>query len=244
MENEQIEVIIVEIVELEEHAKHHHNKPAPHAKHYAFRVNKERIVVDTPTISGREILAKVSKTPEGFKLYQHRRGHQPILIAPDHIVNLREPGVERFTTMPKDTTEGLGAPCIRQDFRLPDADESYMTGLGRTWEALLDGATRWLVIHDWKVPSGYNRTQVTLALLIPDNYSDSPLDMVYFKEPLSRIDGRAIGALSSQVIGGVQWQRWSRHRTAANPWRIGVDDIASHLAMVDEWLNREFAKAA
>lgn len=244
MENEQIEVIIIEIVELEEHAKHHHDKPAPHAKHYAFRVDKERIVVDTPTISGREILAKVSKTPEGFKLYQHRRGHQPILIPPDHIVNLREPGVERFTTMPKDTTEGLGAPCIRQDFRLPEADESYMTGLGLTWEALLDGATRWLIIHDWKVPPGYNRTQVTLALLIPDNYSDSPLDMVYFKEPLARTDGRAIGALSWQAIGGVQWQRWSRHRTAANPWRIGIDDIASHLAMVDEWLNREFAKAA
>jgi hypothetical protein len=244
MENEQIEVIVIEIVELEEHAKHHHDKPAPHARHYAFRVDKERIVVDTPTISGKHILAKVGKTPEGFKLYQHRRGHQPVLIAPDHIVDLREPGVERFTTMPKDTTEGLGALCYRYDFRLPEADESYLTGLGLTWEARLDGATRWLIIHGWKVPVGYNRTQVTLALLIPDNYSDSPLDMVYFKEALARTDGRSIGALSWQVIGGVQWQRWSRHRTAANPWRIGIDDIASHLAMVDEWLNREFAKAA
>jgi hypothetical protein len=146
--------------------------------------------------------------------------------------------------MPKDTTEGLGGTCIRQDFRLPEADESYMTGLGLNWEALLDGATRWLIIHDWKVPAGYNRALVTLALLIPNNYSDSPLDMVYFKEPLARTDGRAIGALASQVIAGVPWQRWSRHRTTANPWRIGIDDIASHLAMVDEWLNREFAKAA
>lgn len=244
MENEQIEVIIIEIVELEEHAKHHHDKPAPHAKHYAFRVDKERIVVDTPTISGKDILAKVGKKPEGFKLYQHRRGHQPILIAPDHIVNLREPGVERFTTMPKDTTEGLGGLCTRQDFRLPEADESYMTGLELTWEALFDGAVRWLIIHDWKVPAGYTRAQVTLAILIPNNYSDSPLDMVYFKEPLARTDGRPIGALASQVIAGVPWQRWSRHRTAANPWCIGIDDIASHLAMVDEWLNREFAKAA
>lgn len=56
MENEQhgpekaeseVEIVIIEIVELEEHAKHHHDKPAPHAKHYAFRVDKERIVVDT-----------------------------------------------------------------------------------------------------------------------------------------------------------------------------------------------------
>src|SRR4051794_6906024 len=111
MENERDEVVIIEIVELEEHAKEHPDKPAPHAKHYAFRVDKQRIVVDAATITGREILGKVDKTPEGFKLYQHKRGNQPILIVPDQSVNLREPGVERFTTMPKDTTEGLEAPC-------------------------------------------------------------------------------------------------------------------------------------
>lgn len=244
MENEQIEVIIIEIVELEEHSKHHHDKPAPHAKHYAFRVDKERIVVDTPTITGREILAKVSKTPEGFKLYQHRRGHQPVLIHPDQVVNLREPGVERFTTMPKDTTEGLDAPCLRQDFRLPESDESYLTSLGLPWEAFLDGGTRWLIIHNWQLPAGYTRTQVTLGLQIPDNYSDSQIDMVYFKEALARSDGRLIGALATQTIAGVQWQRWSRHRTSVNPWRIGIDEVASHLALVDEWLRREFAKAA
>ena len=96
----KIEIIeVIEIVELEEHAKHHHDKPAPRAKHYAFRVDKERIVVDTPTINGTEILAKVGKTPEKFKLYQHKHGHQPIPIAPNQVVDLREPGVERFTTM-------------------------------------------------------------------------------------------------------------------------------------------------
>jgi hypothetical protein len=244
MENEQIEVVIIEIVELGEHSKQHPDKPAPHAKHYAFRVDKDRIVVDTPTITGREILSKVGKTPEAFKLYQHKRGQQPILIGPDQVVDLREPGVERFTTMPKDTTEGLEAPCLRQDFRLPELDESYLKSLSLPWETLLDGATRWLIVHDWKVPAGYNHGQVSLALLIPSNYSDSQVDMVYFKPALARTDGRAIGALSTITIGGIQWQQWSRHRTTANPWRIGVDDIASHLALVDEWLRREFAKAA
>jgi hypothetical protein len=107
MENKALEAVTVDIVDLEEHAKQHPDKPAPPAKQYAFRVDKERVVVDTPTITGREILAKVKKTPEGFKLYQHKRGHQPILIGPDKVVDLREPGEERFTTMPKDTTEGL-----------------------------------------------------------------------------------------------------------------------------------------
>jgi hypothetical protein len=243
VEPEVVEVIIIEIVELEEHAKQHGNE-APHAKQYAFRVDKERVVVHAPTITGTEILAKVGKTPEGFKLYQHKRGHQPILIGPDQVVNLREPGVERFTTMPKDTTEGRAGTCLRQDFRLPESDEAYLQGLGLTWEALLEGASRWLIIHEWTIPAGYNQGQVSIALLIPANYSDSQIDMVYFKQHLARTDGRPIGALSTQQIGGVEWQRWSRHRTGANPWRIRIDDVASHLSLVDEWLRREFVKAA
>lgn len=236
----EIEVLIIEIVELEEHARHHHDKPAPHARHYAFRVDKERIVVDTPAITGREILAKVGKTPEKFKLYQHKRGHQPIPIGADQVVNLREPGVERFTTMPKDTTEGREALCLRRDFDLPGADEAYLDNLGLSWETVLEGRSRWLIIHDWKIPVGYDHAMSKLALLIPDSYSDGQIDMVYFAEHLARSDGRPIKNLSDIKICGTQWQQWSRHRTSANPWRPGVDDISSHLALVDEWLRREF----
>ena len=148
---EVIEVIevseVVEMVELEEHARKH-GTHAPHAKHYAFRVDKKRVVVDTPTITGAEILAKDDgKTAASFKLYQHKRGHQPILIGPNEVVDLREPGVERFSTMPKDTTEGLRAPCLRQNFRLPQADEEYLNGLGLPWEAIVDGGSQWLLIH-------------------------------------------------------------------------------------------------
>jgi len=242
MENiESIEVVVIEIVELEEHAKVHGTQ-APHAKHYAFRVDKQRIVVSTPTITGRRILADVGKTPEDFKLYQHKRHHQPMPISPDDVVNLREPGVERFTMMPKDTTEGLEGP--RRDFKLPVPDAEYLDGLGLPWETILDGNSRWLIIHGWKLPVGYNQERTGLALLIPDNYSDSQIDMVYFKAHLVRTDGRAINNLSTQAIMGEVWQRWSRHRTSQNPWRPGSDDIASHLGLVDEWLRREFVKAA
>lgn len=238
-----VDEVVIEIVELEEHVKQHPDKEPPRAKHYAFRVDKTRVVVDTPHITGAEILAKVSKSPEQFKLYQHKRGHQPVQIAPTKEVNLREPGVERFTTMPKDTTEGLIADG-RRDFKLPAADEAYLDGLRLAWEAILDGATRWITIRDWRLPPGYNLASVTLALRIPDNYADAQLDMVYFQQHLARTDGRPIGGLSSVTICDAQWQQWSRHRTGANPWRTGVDDIASHLALVDDWLQREFAVAA
>lgn len=233
----------IETLELEEHAKRN-GTDAPHAKNYAFRIDKTRILVNTPTITGAQLLDKVGKSPDQFKLYQHKRGHQPIPIGPNDIVDLRERGVERFTTMPKDTTEGSQNLCTRQDFHLPQAEEEFLNGLGRPWETIRDGGNLWLIIHGWRLPPGYNLELVDLALLIPNNYSDSQIDMVYFNPHLTRNDARVINNLSTQEIGGVMWQRWSRHRTPQNPWRIGVDDIASHLALVDEWLRREFGARA
>ena len=231
----------VELVDLEEQAKT--GKPAPPAKQYAFRVDRQRVVVDKPEITGADILWKVNKTPQEYKLYKHVKGNQPVQIEPTQVVDLREPGLERFTTMPRDTTEGReGGPCIRQDFPLPEADVSYLNDLSLPWETVLDGQTRWLKIHDWALPAGYDSPTVSVALLIPSGYSDSQIDMVYFNPALSRLDGKAIGALSSQIIAGETWQRWSRHRSAINPWRPGEDDISSHLALVDDWLRREFEK--
>lgn len=230
---------VIDVLDLENHAKTK-GTAAPPAKQFAFRVDKDRVVVDEPLIKGREILAKVGKTPELFKLYKHTHGNQPILVGPDDTVDLREPGLERFTTMAKDTTEGLETVLLRRQFRLPEADEEYLGRLALPWETVKHGNKQWLIIHQWKLPPGYNCETVTLGLLIPANYSDTQIDMVYFREHLARKDGRAIGALANQDICGAQWQRWSRHRTGQNPWRKGVDDVASHLSLVDEWLRREF----
>jgi hypothetical protein len=224
----------LESVDIEEYAKT--NAPPPRAKKYIFRVDKQRLEVDDPIITGSEVLAKVGKSSQTHKLYQHKRGHQPIPIGPTEQINLREPGVERFTTMPKDTTEGLER---RQEFRLPEADNAYLNSLGLHWEAVMDGQSQWIIIYDWKIPSGYNHAQAKLALLIPGNYSDTQIDMVFFSEHLARVDKREIKNLSNLSICGASWQQWSRHRTSANPWRPGVDDVASHLALVDEWLRRE-----
>jgi hypothetical protein len=142
--------------------------------------------------------------------------------------------------MPKDTTEGLGSAALSQAFALPEADQRYLDNLGLPWECIKDGSTQWLIIRGWQVPDGYNHRQVDMALLIPPLYSDAQIDMVYFDPPLSRTDGRLIRQLTNCPIQQKNWQRWSRHRTQQNPWRPGVDDLASHLALVDDWLRREF----
>lgn len=131
---------------------------------------------------------------------------------------------------------------MRRQFRLPSEEESHLTSLDLPWETLLDGGSQWILIHDRPVPAGYMHDRVSTALLVPAGYPDTQFDMVYFKPALALQDGRAIGALASQVIDGQTWQRWSRHRTAQNPWRPGVDDVAGHLVLVDHWLERELAK--
>lgn len=231
--DEILEVVEIEIFAIEE-------KPLPPAKRYIIRVDREKVTVHKPELTGTEILALVNKTPAQFKLYEHRRHHQPKLILPDEVVHLHAHHIERFTTMPKDTTEGLGSVALSQAFALPEADQRYLDNLDLPWECIKDGGTQWLIIRGWQTPDGYNHRQVDLALTIPPLYPDAQIDMVYFDPPLSRIDGRLIRQLSNCPIQQKIWQRWSRHRTSQNPWRPGVDDIASHLSLVDDWLRRGF----
>jgi hypothetical protein len=238
-QNETPELVVEEIdIEVYVLAK----KPIPHAKRYVIRIDKEKRVVHTPELTGKMILELVGKTPDKFKLYEHFPGKQPQPIQPDQEVHLHKHHVERFTTMAKDTTEGRTTAALRRDFRLPLLDEQYLDSLGLPWEAMKDGGLLWLIVHDWNIDVGYNVRTVRIALQIPGGYSDNQIDMVYFFPALERADRRPIATISSQPIYGEIYQRWSRHRTPANPWRPGVDDISTHLTLVDEWLRRELAR--
>ncbi len=128
---------------------------------------------------------------------------------------------------------------MRKEFHLPEEDTEYLDTLGCQWETISNGGN-WLLLHDYPVPSGYNTDYVSLALRIDAGYPNSQIDMMYFKTHLSRLDGKPIGALATMQIDGGQWQRWSRHRTGQNPWRAGVDNVSTHLSLVNHLLEREF----
>jgi hypothetical protein len=131
---------------------------------------------------------------------------------------------------------------MRRQFSLPEADESFLETLGLQWEAIIENNMRWLFLYGYLVPEGYNHRHVTLAINIGSGYPDAQLDMVFFFPGLARTDGKGIAALSLLTVDAKSFQRWSRHRTPLNPWRPGEDDIASHLVLVDYWLEREFKK--
>jgi hypothetical protein len=135
---------------------------------------------------------------------------------------------------------------MRIQFELPEEDREhlvYLEGRGLAWETIIEGNSKWLTIHNWPVPLGYNYERVSMSLLIPNGYPDAQIDMAFFLPALQRKDGKSIKATEHiQTIDGKGWQRWSRHRSGQNPWRPGEDNLSTHLSQVRHWLEHEFQK--
>jgi hypothetical protein len=231
---------VEEVVDLEEFAKA--GKKPPQAKSYVLRIDKLKYTVQVSHMKGREILALASKTPvERFKLFQQLHGgSQPKRIELDDDVDFTTPGIEKFKTLPIDSTDGLAE--TRRQFRLPEFDEAFLDSFGLRWEALIDQGAKWVIIYGYTVPAGYNARAVDLALRIAPDYPTAQIDMVYFAPNLSRADGKAIANLSAQALDQRTFQQWSRHRTAQNPWRVGEDDLQTHMLLVEHWLQHELTR--
>ena len=131
---------------------------------------------------------------------------------------------------------------LRRDFNLLSQDEKFLEEYGLPWETVLDGS-QWVLIREFLTHDGYNHPRVTAAIRLETGYPNTELNMVYFFPALARKDGRAIGATSAQqAIDGKTFQRWSRHRTAENPWRVGFDGLETHVYLIEDWLVREFER--
>lgn len=129
---------------------------------------------------------------------------------------------------------------LKKDFELPQADQLFLNEYGLPWETINNGA-QWVLLHHFPVPTGYTLPEVTAAIRIETGYPIAPLDMVYFHPPLKRSDGQVIRATeATQLIQGVSYQRWSRHRTSQNPWTPGTDNLETHVILIEDWLDREF----
>lgn len=131
---------------------------------------------------------------------------------------------------------------MRRNFLLPEGDQLFIEASSFAWETISDGSGQWLLVHDFPVPTGYNQTSVSVALMIPPGYPVVQLDMAYFFPHLAKLDNKPIQAITIQAIDGKNFQRWSRHRTGENPWRPGVDDISTHLTMVSSWFEKELKR--
>lgn len=132
--------------------------------------------------------------------------------------------------------------ALRRQFDLLPEDRQFLDDYALPWETIVDGS-QWVLIHEFPTHEGYDHQKVTVAVRLETGYPNTALDMVYVFPALSRKDGGKIGATEGrQSLDGKSFQRWSRHRTAQNPWRPGQDNIGSHIFLIEDWLAREFEK--
>jgi hypothetical protein len=119
---------------------------------------------------------------------------------------------------------------VRRQFQLPELDEAFLDALGLAWETIEEGGVQWLLLLD-------------VAIQISAGYPAALLDMAYFHPWIGTVPQRPIpNADVAQPLDGREWQRWSRHRTAENPWIPGEDDLSSHIHYMDAWLAAEIER--
>lgn len=242
---------VVITIDIAEHCKHDnpHPKPDPGQEVvYVLTIDGAKFKTSNPRPSCAEILALVGKSPKTHQLnQQHRVDGKPKVtrVKPTDTVDLTEWGIEKFMTLPLDNTEGSETEnklALRRQFVLPEEDEEYLDGLNLDWETILSGQQRYVLIHHAPLTPGYTVGSVCLAVQLDAGYPRSILDMVYVYPSLQRSDNQAIGAISPMLIDDKQFQRWSRHRTGANPWRMGIDNLGTHIEQARLWFEQEFIK--
>ena len=214
--------------------------PVKPEQHYKVQIDKDFFEAPVSRMSGRELLELADKKPaERYAIYLKVKGAQPDRIDLDAKIDLSRRGVERFVTLPLDQTEGFGG---RRHFALPEEDLEWLSNAPHRFELVSEGGVLRVVLYEFPVPSGYNRRLADVNVRIDSGYPDTQIDMVYVHPALQRADGKPIAAISSDDFDGKQWQRWSRHRTPANPWRPGIDNVATHFGLVEHWFARELKK--
>lgn len=131
---------------------------------------------------------------------------------------------------------------MRREFNLLPQDEAFLTQYGLPWETIQDGS-QWVLIHEFNTHDAYNFSKVSIAIRLETGYPQTQLDMVYVYPELLRKDNKPIiKAQHKQALDAKQWQRWSRHRTPANPWIPGEDSLETHIYLIEDWFLREFEK--
>lgn len=206
---------------------------------WELNVQGKKIASLTPIISVVEALTRAGFDPNAWIIILKAAGQPKRQLQVGDDIDLRTPGIEKVRLTAKDVNNGE-AHAPSRDFRLLEVDESYLDGLGLHWETRTSDGHRWIIIRDYPVPDGYTARSTMLALMVPSVYPQAEIDMFYAYPPLQRSTGVAIPATeATQLVAGLPFQRWSRHRGSIAPWNPRQDNVITHLALVESALLKE-----
>lgn len=197
------------------------------------------ITSTTPTITVRYALELAGINPDlpwTFILKVEGRPKEQVEL--NTVIDLTMQGIERLRVMPKIINNGEG-PCLRRQFSLLEKDENFLSAAPYRWETAIDGERRWLLLHDFPLPAGYQQFYIVLAVEIPLLYPSAELDMFYCSPAVTLPAGAQIPKTETQQsIFGISFQRWSRHREN-KVWSPTDDSVITHLGLIEESLRRE-----
>ncbi len=211
-----------------------------------WKLNVQGVLLElhAPTIMVREALILAGFNPDqGWQIFLKVAGHpkQPVQLATE--IDLRTPGIEKLRLTPKDVNNGEGPANLCRAFSLLDIDEAYLDRLGMRWETIVEDNRRWLLLHEYQLPTGYTVAHTKLALEIPPTYPGAQIYGFYAYPPLALANGRAIESTQLRgVLLGVEFHGWSRNRGPAAPWNSATDNVVTQLALVDAALVKEIGE--
>ncbi len=121
---------------------------------------------------------------------------------------------------------------------LLDTDYAQLEERGLSY--LEDDAQGFLILPSYPLAEGlYHENACDVLVIIPKNYNQGGIDMLWTYPNLTRLDGKAIpkmnrpGGGDNRTVDGKEFCRWSRHwNHAPVVWRPGKDNIVTILRRV------------
>lgn len=194
---------------------------------------------DTPKVLVKDALVEAGLSPErGWIVTLYHGGGKELEVDLEYEIDLSQPGIEVLGAIPKTVTDGGTSPEPRREFSLLPRDEEFLEQRKLQWETIVEeNGQRWLILRRFPLPKGFDHPNTDIAILVPLNYPDAPLDMFYCLPPLKLAGNREIsGTDGSAEIEGQKFQRWSRHITDWNP---ETDGVSTHMTVIDGCLAQE-----
>jgi len=211
---------------------------------WKLKVNGVTIVSKTQCILVSDALTEAGFNPsDSWILILRVKGQPKQEVEITDNIDLSQPGIEKLRVVQKEINNGEKGTITRTEFTLLEKDVDYLNSSGISYETILEGNNRWLILLDWQLPQGYNHEKTDIAISIPSGYPAALIDMFYCHPHLTMKSGAAIPTTTARVqVEEKSYQRWSRHLGGSSPWNPSTDSVMTHLALVEESLLREVEK--
>ena len=213
----------------------------------SWKLNVQGVVLTltSPVVVVKDALTQAGFDPsKGWIAILKQSGNAKHQVALTDTIDLTQPGIEKLRLTPSQIINGEVHTAPRREFGLLEKDEAYLNERSLRWETFVDSQVdstrRWLLLHNFVLPEGYNHSVVSIAIEVPPTYPQSEIDMFHCYPHLTLNTGCVIGDTSGRTaIERQTFQQWSRHLIGQTRWNPATDSVMTHIAVIEAALSKE-----